>query len=260
MRYIQFAIIVLAIACSFSSCKKEKQITIGEEMQQLQQLLVTYQDDLYEESVLEPFISCNSIPEIDDLESYFSDVPTKVLLPTECSVHSEPIDSIDRPIFEEKIHRLQQFKEGQIGTFPLDILEYARLNEQKINCDMGHRGNVAEFAYSFLFQYRLMQQIVRICPDITMLTNYVSVDKNVAYDDMYSTANSLFYHTQNAYLFLRLPDGTYATDRIDTYPYYVDTILIVSENDTSIQYSVTGLREMSTPIYNKKTHKWINQL
>lgn len=259
MKYTHIIIVLGAVACGLYSCTtKSPSVTIGNEIQSMYHSLESAQYDSYEDSILEPFISCNSIPEIDDLEYYFSDVPTSVLLPHPCTVHAEPIDSVDRPIFIDKIRRLQLYKDGQTTTFPLDIVEYARLNEQKIHCDMAHRGDELSFAYAFLFQYRLMQQIVSLCPDITLLTNCVSNDKKVAYDDMCDMAETNFYNTSAAYVYLQLTDGRYATDKITSHPYYVDMIAIVVNNDTCTQYSLTGLREMCTPIYNKQTQQWVN--
>ena len=209
--------------------------------------------------IMEHFISRNSVPEIEDLEHYFSDVPMCVLMPTEVGCLWGYKDSTAIPIFMEKIHRLQSFKDGKADSFPMDLVDYVRTNEQYISCYYAHAGDTPEMLYSYLFQYRLMQQLARICPDIRMIASDISEDGMLAVDDIYSTAESHFYNTDNAYLFMRLPNGQYATDIITVYPGRVN-IVTDADNDDRTVYRVESeyLETYTTLQYDKKEQKWYN--
>ena len=209
------------------------------------------------DSVMAQFISCNSVPEIADLEHYFSDVPTCVLMPTEGGCLDGIVDSVARPLFMEMIHRLQLYKDGKSDVFPMDLVNYVRENEQFISCYLAHAGDVPAEIYAHLFQYRLMQQIAYICPDITLIANNISNDGRLAVDDIYSTTDFHFYNTEIAYIFLRLPDGRYATDVVSIYPGEVFVLTDADTNDYTV-YRVGNeyLQTYTTVLYDKKEKKW----
>ena len=209
------------------------------------------------DSIITLYISCNTVPEIADLEQYFSDVPTCVLMPTEGGCLDGVVDSVARPLFMEMIHRLQLYKDGKNDVFPMDLVEYVRENEQYLSCYLAHAGDMPEEIYPHLFQYRLMQQIAYICPDITMIANNISGDGRLAVDDIYSTSDFHIYNTDIAYIFLRLPDGRYATYVVSVYPGEVFVLTDADTDDYTI-YRVGNeyLQTYTTVLYDKKKQKW----
>ena len=215
-------------------------------------------DSIYQ-SIMDHFITRNSVPEIDDLEYYFSDVPMCVLMPTEGGCLWGIKDSTARPIFLEKIHRLQLFKDGKVNSFPMDLVDYVRMNEQYISCYFAHAGATPEMLYSCLFQYRLMQQLARICPDIRMISSDISEDGKLAVDDINSTVENHFYNTDNAYIFMLLPNGRYATDIVSVYLSKVKIITDADSDERTIYRVESEYLETYTIVhYDKKEQKWYN--
>lgn len=156
-------------------------------------------------------VDINHTPEVTDILRYFRNVPTYMLLPTydDSGVHSVAVDSVDRPYFTGVLQQMQDYMDNRTQEFPREIIEYWYSNEGFKAANYAHTGEMAECFFTLVFQYRLIQQIARYCPDIRQMTDYHTAD------GMVGLCRDFWYHADYNYVLLRQKDLSYCVDIVD---------------------------------------------
>lgn len=141
----------------------------------------------YEEVAGHRFISNRGhdpIPEPDNLVEYFAKVPDEIIAVE--GWHYEPgdLETRDKCIenFRDAIKELQLYSEGKLRTFPKEKIHEAFFT-------IYHTASMLESEAGTpliwnLLCFRLMEQTVRLCPDIRMLTDMVTDDGRAAIIDL----------------------------------------------------------------------------
>ena len=164
--------------------------------------------DEFMERLEASIVDINHTPEVTDILRYFHNVPTYMLLPTydDRGVHSVAVDSVDRPCFIRVLQQMQDYMDNKTQEFPREIIEYWYSNEGYKTANYAHTGEMAECFFTLVFQYRLIQQIARHCPDIRQITDYYTTD------GMVGLCRDFWYPVDYNYVLLRQKDHSYCVD------------------------------------------------
>ncbi len=156
-------------------------------------------------------VDINHTPEVKDILRYFRNVPTYMLLPTceDLGVHSVAVDSVDRPYFISILQQMQDYMDNKTHEFPKEMIDYWYSNEGFKAANYAHTGEIAECFFSLVFQYRLIQQIARYCPDIHRITDCHTMD------GMVGLCNDFWYPADYNYVLLRQKDNSYCVDIVE---------------------------------------------
>lgn len=215
----------------------------------------SYEDpfnDLYE-----LIVDINSTPVVNDLMNYFKNIPAGVLHPISDYGELTPnIDSIDRPYFESKLRLLQDYIDHKNESFPVEIANYAHSTAWQKSALYNHTSDVIEMYYSYIFQYRLIQQIVYHCPNIELLID----SKNISDDKMVGFAK-LGYNDASGYTYVMLKQnsGIYTIDVLPSAYHYLEQSTDESGHtiysllygfSSTINYSFDGEKWHKTEIFN----------
>lgn len=219
----KISMLILLVLTGCSRTQEAEVISIGEELECLVSLssrnienlgVNTYDSQLKIERAADEYIgellqSVERIPEPCDLSDFFADVPEDMI-----AVEDWNYDSCSSTVTEDRkkvirnfhyaISKLQEYADGRIDEFPARLL----MNEVCLRLDAEWMIDSEGYGYPYLWQlftYRLLQQIVRYCPDISLIADFVSKDGGVGIIDM--TLRSSNYQPCFNPVFLRGEDG-----------------------------------------------------
>lgn len=141
----------------------------------------------YEEVAGHGFLSNHGhypIPEPDNLVEYFAKVPDEIIAVEGWHYEYEDFETRDKYIkdFRDAIKELQLYSEGKLQTFPKEEIYEAFFTVYNTASMLESEGGTP--AIWRLLCFRLMEQVVRLCPDIRMLTNMVTDDGRGAIIDL----------------------------------------------------------------------------
>lgn len=209
-------------------------------------------DDLYES-----IVDINNTPVVNDLVDYFKNIPASVLHPiSDEGDLATNIDSIDRPYFESQLRLLQDYIDHKNESFPMEIADYAHYTAWQKSALYNHTSDIIEIYYSYIFQYRLIQQIVYHCPDIELI-----LDPEDMSDDKMLGFAKLGYNDASGYTYVMLKQnsGIYTVDILPCAYHYLEqsidesghtiySLLYGSYN--TVNYSFDGNKWHKTEIFN----------
>ena len=197
----------------------------------------------YEKELYKSIVDFNNTPMVSDLTDYFKNIPSSVLYAKadeDFGVHAWPVDFIDRPYFENKLSQFQAYIDKKDKKFPMEIIDYIKSTEWQKSAYYNHAGDMIEAYYSYIFQYRLMQQIAYHCPYIELIANAGDISD----DKMIAVAYWGFNNgcDGNTYVFLKQNSGFYTVDIIDGWYYDIYKSCHIETNTTVREdpvYSIT---------------------
>lgn len=217
----------------------------------------SYEDpfnDLYE-----LIVDINHTPVVNDLMNYFKNIPASVLHPiSDEGDLAMNIDSIDRPYWESKLIQLQDYIDRKKESFPVEIVDYAHSTAWQKSALYNHTSDIIEMYYSYIFQYRLIQQIVYHCPDIELI-----LDPEDLSDDKMVGFAKLGYNDASGYTYVMLKQnsGIYTVDILPSAYHYMEQSIDESGHtiysliygfSSSINYSFDGEKWHKTEIFKSE--------
>ena len=206
MKFLNRALLLLCMIFLISGCRgaqEAKMPTVAEELDCLSVLADEVSSDvalelavddyemhcrffdLVQEYVWDQLKSMEDIPQPDDLNRYFARLEDMVAVADwHYDTYSSTAKADKRQVVEQfynAIDLLQKYAEGQLTQYPAralkDEIDSIFAVEWMLESESGYD------EYWALFVYRLLQQAVRYCPDISMLCDFVSEDGRIGIYD-----------------------------------------------------------------------------
>ena len=221
--------IVRVLACMFliAGCRSSNEAklpSVKEEIDCLSDLIedvseetsakigLDIRDDLYSlvsESIWETLQSLERIPEPENLRKYFAGLEDMVAVQDwNYDTYSQTADEDRKEIikdFYKAIDMLQNYADGSLEEYPareiITELDSIFSAEWMLYSEGGYDDFWA------LMAYRLLQQAVRYCPDISLISDFVSTDGGVGIYD--NTLRTETYQPCYNPVFLRDEDGSW---------------------------------------------------
>ena len=178
-------------------------------------------------------LSLENYPEPDNLNRYFKGVDDMIAIDSwhydsyDANADNDKKKLVKR--FSDAIFLLQEYAEGRLKDYPAQAL----LNEvcSIINTSAMLYSECEGGEFWDLLAYRLLQQMVRFCPDISLISDFVSKDGNIGILDM------TFKHTYCPYynpVFFRGLDGKWRV--YVEYMFLPNRAYIVQPNGDKVRY------------------------
>jgi hypothetical protein len=142
----------------------------------------------YVERISFPVDHCwlHPIPKPKNIINYFEGVPEEAIALDSWHFCTEEGGSskayVDK--FNMAVKMLQLYSEGKLKTFPKEEIYSTFFSIYNTKSMLESEGYYCNGAIQELLCYRLMEQVVRLCPDIRLLTDMISNDGKVAIIDL----------------------------------------------------------------------------
>lgn len=206
MKFLNRALLLLCMISLMSGCRRAQEAkmpTVAEELDCLSVLADEVSSDvaselavdnygmhcrfyeLVQEYVWDCLKSMEDIPQPDDLNRYFAGLEDMVAVADwHYDTYSSTAKADKRQVVEQfynAIDLLQKYAEGRLTQYPARALKDEIDSIFEVEWMLESESGYDE--YWALFVYRLLQQAVRYCPDISMLCDFVSEDGRIGIYD-----------------------------------------------------------------------------
>lgn len=148
----------------------------------------------YVERISFPVDHCwlHPIPKPKNIINYFEGVPEEAIALDDWHYCSEEGGNgkayVDK--FNMAVKMLQLYSEGKLKEFPKEEIYNVFFSIYNTKSMLESEGYYCNGAIQELLCYRLMEQVVRLCPDIRLLTDMISNDGKVAIIDLMKEAEN----------------------------------------------------------------------
>lgn len=227
---MNFFVSVLACMFLLIGCRSSKEVkltTVKEEIDCLWSLIDEVSEDtssrlgwdmtdgfhrLVYDSIKETLKSLEYIPEPENLRKYFAGLEDMVAIPDwHYDTCSNTADADRKEVikdFYKAIDMLQKYADGSLKEYPAREIMAELDSIFSAEWMLNSEGRYYDFcALCGLMAYRLLQQAVRYCPDISMISDFVSKDGGVGIYD--NTLRPKSYQPRYNPVFLRDIDGNW---------------------------------------------------